>query len=247
MNNMIYTEELWHGYRRLNFKFEDREAILVLPKSPAPDRKWLLKTEYFGAFPDFEIEMLGRGFHLAYLKNITRWHHPSDDDAKARFCDFLIKEYGLAPKCLPVGMSCGGMLAVYFAAKYPRYVGALYLDAPVLNLLSCPGGVGLSRANLYEEFVQHTGLSRSALINYRNHPIDNLWPLLENRIPVMLVAGDCDETVPYVENGKHLVDYFRRRGGDVTEIIKEGVGHHPHGLTDLTPLVTFALQKYRAN
>lgn len=247
MNKISYTEELWNGYRRLNFQFEGRDAIIVLPHTPSPHGEWLLKTEYFNAFPEFELEMLSRGFHLAYLKNITRWHDARDDEAKAHFCAFLADEFSLAHKCLPVGMSCGGMLAIYFAAKYPDLVGALYLDAPVLNLLSCPCGVGRGIDRLYDEFTRHTGMTRATLINYRNHPIDKLGQLLDHHIPIMMVAGDADEVVPYEENGAHLVEQYRARGGDVTEIIKPGIGHHPHGLTDCAPLVAFALQKYKVN
>ena len=47
-------------------------------------------------------------------------------------------------------MSCGGMHAVYIAAKYPEYVSLLYLDAPVLNLLSCPCGIGVEGNDMYE-------------------------------------------------------------------------------------------------
>lgn len=91
------TETLYHGFRRIDFLFEDREAILVFPNEPRPDGKWLLKTEYFSAFQGFELEMVRRGFYLAFMKNITRWHDERDDDARARFCAFLAKEYGLAP------------------------------------------------------------------------------------------------------------------------------------------------------
>jgi hypothetical protein len=44
-----------------------------------------LKTEYFGAFPAFELEMLNRGYYVAHIKNTTRWCLPEDTDAKA-FC-----------------------------------------------------------------------------------------------------------------------------------------------------------------
>ena len=40
-------------------------------------------------------------------------------------------------------MSCGGLCAINFAAKYPDLVSVLYLDAPVVNLLSCPMGFGV--------------------------------------------------------------------------------------------------------
>lgn len=240
---MQYTEDLWHGFRQLKFSLDGRDAILVLPDQAEEKRRWLLKTEYFGAFPDFEIEMLRRGFHLAYIANRTRWHHPSDDEAKEQLCAFLAAEFSLAEKCMPVGMSCGGMHAVYFAARYPARVGALYLDAPVMNLLSCPGGVGAS-AGFLDEFVRHTGMTLIDLINYRNHPIDNVAPILQSGIPVMMVSGDSDTVVPYAENGVHMTAYFRKNGGDLTEIIKPGGDHHPHGLADPAPLIRFALEKY---
>lgn len=238
------TESMYHGFHRIDFTFEDREAILVFPNEPREDGKWLLKTEYFSAFQGFELEMVGRGFHLAYLKNITRWHDERDDDARARFCAFLEKEYGLAPTCMPVGMSCGGMLAVYFAAKHPECVGALYLDAPVMDLCSCPAGMGRGTDKLFADFQKHRPMSREDLVAYRDHPYHRIGALLAAKIPVMMVAGDSDDVVPYEENGKRLVDYFRVHGGDVTEIIKPGCAHHPHGLEDLTPLIKFTYEKY---
>lgn len=244
---MTYTESLWNGFRRLDFSLDGRAAILVLPDEAEPSRRWLMKTEYFGAFPDFEIEMLRRGFHLACVQNKTRWHHPSDDDAKARLCAHLAAEFSLAVKCMPVGMSCGGMHAVYFAAKYPERVGALYLDAPVMNLLSCPAGVGAASDEMLAEFTAHTGMTAADLINYRNHPVDNIAPILQNRIPVMMVSGDSDRIVPYAENGAHMTAFFRENGGDITEILKPGGDHHPHGLADPAPLIEFALQKYKGD
>ena len=67
---------------------------------------------------------------------------PDDVDVKARFADYLSKEYGLNKKCVPVGMSCGGLQSIYFAAAHPERVAAMVLDAPVTNLLSCPAYVG---------------------------------------------------------------------------------------------------------
>ncbi len=239
------TSDMWNGYERRVFTFEGKDAFLVLPSKPDAARRWLLKTEYFGAFPDFEIAMLRRGFHLAYVANDTRWHTQEDDHRKARFAAFLHKEHGLSPRCLPVGMSCGGMQAVYFAARYPQCVASLYLDAPVLNLLSCPCGVGDAGDELYEEFHRHTGLTLTDMINYRHHPIDCVPALLERHIPVMLVAGDSDTVVPYHENGAALEAMYRQAGADITVIIKPGCEHHPHGLTDLTPLIDFAERTYR--
>lgn len=241
---MDYTETIWNGYKCLEFDFQGRPAILVCPRSSCEGNKWLFKTEYFGAFPSFELDMLERGYHLAYLTNKTRWHDETDDDAKEAFCEFLHREFELHTKCVPVGMSCGGMLAVYFAAKYPQRIAALYLDAPVLNLLSCPAGVGIAGNELYKEFVEHTGMTISELINYRNHPIDHIDSLLTYKIPVFLVAGDSDKVVPYVENGRPFYEYYRQNGGDIFSIVKPGCDHHPHGLEDNTPLIEFVTKYY---
>ncbi len=238
------TKSEWNGYCRLDFLFEERPSILILPKKPRPDKKWLFKTEYFGAFPGFELEMLSRGYAVAHMKSITRWCPPEDTAARTRFCEFLHREFGLAKTCMPVGMSCGGMQAIYLASERPDLVSALYLDAPVVNLLSCPCGVGVSDGHLYAEYEEKMGKTVSDLINFRDHPFDRIPLLVQYKIPVALVCGDSDHTVPYVENGKMISDRYRQAGLPLLEIVKPGCDHHPHGLDDLTPLLRFAEQYY---
>lgn len=228
----------------LEFKLDGRDVKLICPDDPRHDRKWLLKTEYLNAFPAFEIDMLSRGYHIAHIKNITRWCKPEDTDARAKLCQFLAKEFGLCKKCMTVGLSCGGMQSVYFAAKYPQYVAAMYLDAPVLNLLSCPCGLGVGENKLYEEYVSAMGLTASDLLNYREHPIDMVDGIIANGIPAMLVCGDSDKTVPYVENGKLLSEKYRRSDVPFAEILKKDCDHHPHGLSDLSPLIEFTEKFY---
>ncbi len=237
------TESIWNGFRRIDFVFEGRDAILVFPNKANKNKNWLYKTEYFDAFPKFEIEMLEKGWHLAFIKNITRWCLDSDLELKQRFALHLIKEYGLYKKCVPVGMSCGGMIGVKFAAKYPELVSALYLDAPVMNLLSCPAGLGKAVDIMWKEFIQATGMDLVDLINYREHPVDKMHLLFENNVPIAMVYGDSDDMVPYDENGLVLEKYYREKGGIILTICKENCGHHPHGLEDNTKLIKF-VEKY---
>lgn len=233
------VESLWGGFKRIDFEFEGREAILVFPNTPNENKNWLFKTEYFSAFPAFEIEMLNRGWHLAYIKNITRWCLDSDLDLKKRFADYLSLEYGLNEKFVAVGMSCGGLIATKFTAKYPEYVQALYLDAPVMNFLSCPAGIGKAEDSMMQEFMDATGMDISSLINYRDNAIDKKDILLKNNIPIIMVYGDSDGTVPYDENGAFLEKYYRENNGTIVTIGKENCGHHPHGLEDNTPIIEF--------
>ena len=237
-------ESIWNGFKKIEFDYEGRKAILVYPNTPTKENKWLYKTEYFGAFPDFEIEMLKKGYYIANLENKSRWCPEEDTEMRSRFCEYLIQEYGLNEKCMIVGMSCGGMQGVYFTAQYPKYVAALYLDAPVLNYLSCPYALGEATTNFIEEFEVNMGITLSELLNFRKHPIDFKEKLLKTNVPIFLIAGDSDKTVPFNENGKVLLDYFKANGGNITAIVKENCDHHPHGLTDNTPLIKFAEEYY---
>lgn len=231
----------WNGFKCEEFEFEGRDAVIVFPEKK--NGKWLFKTEYFGAFPKFEIEMLKRGYHVAHVNNITRWNkHPDDTDIKARFADFISEKYGLAKKCVTVGMSCGGMQSVYFAAKYPEYVSVMYLDAPVINLLSCPAGLGKATSEMFKEFEDAMGMDKIELLSFRNHPMDNFEPLVKNNIPVILVAGDSDKTVPFDENGALLNKYYKDNGGVIKTIVKPGCDHHPHGLEDNSEIIDFVIK-----
>ncbi len=238
----IITSE-WNGFKRLDFQFEGRNCILICPNKASSGNKWLYKLEYFNAFPDMEIEMLKRGYYLAHMQNKTRLCPESDTDMRPRFCDFLTKEFGLNKRCALVGMSCGGMQAVYFAAKYPQYVAAIYLDAPVMNYLSWPLALGESENDCSAEFESNMGLTVSEMLNFRNHPIDQKEKLLKSGLPIMLVSGDSDKTVPFCENGQVLYDYLIANNSNIELILKQGGDHHPHGLTDNTPIIEF-VQKY---
>ena len=231
----------WQGFKCEEFEFEGRDAIIVFPNEKS--NKWLFKTEYFGAFPDFEIEMVKRGYHIVHVKNLTRWNkHPDDTDIKAKFADYVSEKYGLKKKCVTVGMSCGGMQSVYFAAKYPEYVSAMYLDAPVINLLSCPAGLGKGTSEMLPEFEENMGFGLEELLSFRNHPLDNFEPLIKNNIPVILVAGDSDKVVPFNENGALLDKYYKENGGIIKTIVKKGCDHHPHSLEDNSPIIEFVLK-----
>ena len=240
---MKYTESEWQGFRRIDFECEGKNAIVVFPKTAIDGAKWLFRTEYFGAFADFEIEALKRGYALAHVDNTTRWCLEKDTERQAKFAEFLHKEFGFHKKCFPVGLSCGGMQAVFLAAKHPELVAAMYIDAPVINLLSCPCGMGDANDDMFEEFYGHFGLTKSQMLNYRKHPQDYLPCFKQSGIPVILVAGDSDTIVPFHENGAIVDNYFRENGLVIETIIKEGCDHHPHGLTDNTPLIEF-LEKY---
>lgn len=236
--------DMWKGYPCSYFSFEGHDATVVFPEKP--NGFLAVKTEYRDAFPNaIEIPLLENGFHICFLKNDNRWGTDGDLDRKARFVCWLQKEYGLKDTCVPVGMSCGGLMAIKFAAKYPELIQCLYLDAPVLNYMSCPAGFGIGQTleNFPEEIFKALNFSSiSELICYRDMPMDKLPILVQYKIPVVMVAGDSDQTVPYCENGILLENAYRSVGLDLEVYIKPGCDHHPHGLEDPTPALNFILR-----
>lgn len=228
---MEITKTEWQGYECLEFLFEDCKSYLVKPKCE-PNGKWALKTEYRDAFPATECELLSRGWHVAFRTNKNRWATRDQIECTARFVKFVSEEFGLAAKCSTVGMSCGGLIATTLAEAHPDLIDVLYIDAPVLNLLSCPCGMGVAEDKIYEEFSRVTGYTKSTMLSYRDHPIDKMHILLANDIPVVLVVGDSDPVVPYIENGLVLESYYKKNGGRIRVWVKPGCAHHPHGLTD---------------
>lgn len=237
----------WHGYIYEQLMFEEHEGIIVYPSEETDNGYLAVKTEYWDAFPEaIEISLLEHGFHLCYIKNDNRWGVDEDLDRKARFIRHVQKICGLKEECVPVGMSCGGLIAIKLAAKYPELIKCLYLDAPVLNYMSCPCGFGIGKPLAdgdNSEILNALGLeSISRLLAYRDMPLDKIGTLVENKIPVVLVAGDSDMTVPYCENGLLLEEAYRAAGLMLQVFIKPGCDHHPHGLEDPAPALAFILQ-----
>lgn len=234
----------YYGYRRCDFEFMGRSATVVLPKEKNDFGGWLYKTEYFQAFPELELDMLARGYHVAYLANKSRWVVDDDIEVKNAFCAHLEREFGLNPMCVPIGYSCGGMHAVYFASRFPERVAAAYIDAPVLNYLSCPYALGKATdTSMITEFEAHTGHTLSEMINFRRHPIDEAKQMISAAVPLYISGGDSDLTVPYAENGAILADMYRAAGAPLAETVVAGRGHHPHGIEDRAAVIAF-IEKY---
>lgn len=236
--------QYWRGHLCEEMQFEGRYAIIVFPEKA--NGFLAIKTEYWDAFPEaIEDDLVKVGFHLCYIKNDNRWGTDDDLDRKARFLCHIQNKYSLHKACIPIGMSCGGLIAIKFAAKYPELVKCLYLDAPVLNYMSCPCGFGigkpLSKDN--SEILNALGFaSISELICCRDMPMDKIPALVQNRIPVVMVVGDSDQIVPYCENGEILVEAYRKAGVDVEVHIKPGCDHHPHGLENPKAVLDYLLK-----
>jgi pimeloyl-ACP methyl ester carboxylesterase len=235
----------WNGYEKVDFQVAGRAALLVKPKTAAPGNPWIWRTEFFGHEPQGDVALLGLGWHVAYIKVSDMYGAPPAIDLMSQFHDYLTKTYGLNERAVLEGFSRGGLYAVNFAATYPDKTAALYLDAPVLDIRSWPGGKGASKgdARCWQQALEIFGLTEETAKEFKGNPLDKIEPIAAAKIPILAICGDSDKVVPYTENTGILAERYKKASGNISVILKPGGDHHPHSLKDPQPIVDF-LMKY---
>ena len=91
-------------------------------------------------------------------------------------------------------------------------------------------------------FAKYGFKEETEALSYKKNPIDTLDPLAKAKIALIHVVGDSDDVVPVAENTALIEERYRKLGGEIQVIHKPGVGHHPHGLEDPSPVVEFILK-----
>ena len=213
---------MFDNYKKKEFRFAERNAVIIYPNCES-NGKMILKTEYLSAFPTFDEAMLDRGYYLIHIYHRSRWAPDIETEIMADFVKYCAKELNASEKIIAEGMSCGGLQAAKLAEFYPELCAVLYLDAPVLNILSMVGFGEACKDNLdsfWREIVDAYGVNKASIVNYRKSPIDNMTPLIENNIPVIMLYGNMDNVVVYQENGKVLEDFYKEHGGTIKVIGK---------------------------
>ena len=236
----------YKGFERYDFEVDGCKAIVVAPKEALPGCPWIWRAEFFDAFPGVDVALLGKGFHLAYITVGNTYGCPDAMRHWDVFYKELTEKYGLSKKPALEGLSRGGLYVYNWAAANPDKVGCIFGDAPVCDFKSWPAGNGKGKGspgdwqNLLKCY--HFASEQEAL-DYKGNPIDNLKPIADAKIPVIHIYGDKDDVVPYDENTAIIKTRYDALGGSMTVIPKPGVGHHPHGLPDPTPVVDFIVEK----
>jgi pimeloyl-ACP methyl ester carboxylesterase len=246
-------KEEWNGYEIRKFDVQSRGSMLVIPKTPAPGKPWIWRTEFFGIDPQADIALLGKGFHVAYINVGGLYGAPVALDAMDAFYDYVVKTYGVNAKVVVEGFSRGGLYALNWGIRHPNRVACMYLDAPVCDFKSWPGGGSGSQGRLVKMYGREWGevlaaykMNDEQARAYKGNPIDkneNLEPMSKAKIPILVVCGDMqDWIVPIDGNTLVLEKRYKELGGDITVIRKPGAGHRPHSLPDPTPIVDFVVK-----
>jgi pimeloyl-ACP methyl ester carboxylesterase len=140
----------WHGFDRFDFLMDEqalalepavaspdaknglgphlagkRRCIVVAPKSAAPGNPWSWRGVYWDHQPQAEVELLSRGFHVAYIEATPELRPDRHWDA---WYSFLTEKCGLSLKPAFIGMSRGGEFSYTWATAHPEKVSCIYAD-----------------------------------------------------------------------------------------------------------------------
>ena len=230
----------WNGLRRFDFTWDGRNAIIVVPDRPLPQRWCLWRARFFGAFPYLDMELLRRGWYLIHIDIADLYGAPVAVGHWNAFYS-LLQQLGFQKKMAIEAMSRGGLIAYNWAKANPEKVACLYVDAPVCDIRSWPAGWGTGQGSRedWERCKRVYGLTDETARTFTGNPVDGLEPLAKAGVPVLHVCGDEDPVVPYTENTALLCTRYQALGGTTAEIIKKRIGHHPHCLENPEPIVRF--------
>ena len=224
---------MYDEFRKSEFWLSGHEGAVICPEAPKKGNPYIWRAEFPGAFDSVDRELLRRGWHLVYYRISDLFGCDEAVSKMHAFQRYIEKNFSLSDKAVIFGFSRGGLYAVSYTAAFPEKVAKLYLDAPVLDVFSWPGGFGRGDGSPEDwKICKSVYGIKDGVKNFPQNPINKLPILINHRIPVILVAGDADGVVPLNENGKILYADYMLYGAPIKFIIKPGIGHHPHSLEE---------------
>jgi hypothetical protein len=176
-----------------------RRCIVVVPKRIAPDNPWSWQGCYWDHEPQTEVELLRRGFHIAFItpdpgKQWDAWHA------------WLTEKHGLSKKPAFVGMSKGGVNEYDWTTANPDKVSCIYADNPAIR----PEAFAkLGELALNDVALLNICGSADFLLQRHTLPIEDRYQQLGGRITVMIKDGAAHH--PHsLRNPKVIADWIEQ-------------------------------------
>lgn len=233
----------YYGYACADFSVDGRDCKVVKPKRTAEGHPWIWRARFWGHEPQTDIALLERGFHIVYCDVAELF---GNNTAIAAWNSFYrdLRKAGLAKKAVMEGMSRGGIYVFNWAAVNPEKVACVYVDNPLLDLKSWPGGLGKvppAKEELIQLMDDYMFTDIEQIRQFKGSPVDKVPEIIKGKYPVLILCADADEAVPPEENTLLFEQRMRELGGDITVIHKPGFKHHPHSLPNPAPIIAFIL------
>jgi pimeloyl-ACP methyl ester carboxylesterase len=156
-----------------------RRCIVVVPKTVAPGNPWSWQGCYWDHEPQAEVELLRRGFHIAFIT-------PDPGKEWDAWYAYLSEKHGLSKKPAFDGMSRGGVNAYAWATAHPDKLSCIYADNPAIR----PGDF-MKLGDLAKNDVALLNVcgSQDFLLERHTLAIENRYHQLGGRITVMIKDG----------------------------------------------------------
>jgi pimeloyl-ACP methyl ester carboxylesterase len=156
-----------------------RRCIVVVPKQAAPGNPWSWQGCYWDHEPQAEVELLRRGFHVAFIT-------PDPGKEWDAWYAYLTEKHGLSRKPAFDGMSKGGVNAYEWAASHPDKVSCIYADNPAIR----PGDFArLGELARNDVSLLNVCGSQDFLLERHTLAIEDRYHQLGGRITVMIKEG----------------------------------------------------------
>jgi hypothetical protein len=176
-----------------------RRCLVVVPKKAAPGNPWTWQACYWDHEPQTEVELLRRGFHVAFVT-------PDPGKTWDAWYTYLTENHGLSKKPAFIGMSKGGVNEYDWASVNPDKVSCIYADNPAIR----PGAF----AKLDELAIRDVPLlnicgSLDFLLERHTLAIESRYHQLGGRITVMIKEGAAHH--PHsLRNSKPIADWIEK-------------------------------------
>lgn len=235
----------FYGYECSDFTFNGRACKVVKPKLAAKGHPWMWRARFWGHEPQTDIALLQEGFHVVYCDVVELLGNSESNTYWDKYYQLLTKA-GLNKKAAMEGMSRGGVYVFNWAAENPGKVAAVYVDNPLLNMLSWAAQF-MDMANpkdvMYAQFKKDYNLvSKEDVLSFKGSPVDKVAQIVKGKFPILILCADADEAVIPQENTLLFEQKVKALNGDITVIHKPGFKHHPHSLPNPAPIVDFILK-----
>ena len=200
----------WHGFDRYDFVMDvatlaitpfkappgegdgvnppakgQRRCIVVAPKQMAAGNPWSWQGCYWNHMPQAEIELLKRGFCVAYISADATLKPGREWDA---WYEFLTAKNGLSGKPAFIGMSRGGEYSYIWATTHPDKVSCVYADNTGGNQENL---ARLGELASHDVPLLHVNGSLDPILGKYSTAIENIYRQFGGRISVMIKEGDA--------------------------------------------------------
>ena len=210
-NKVTYpgNKGIWHGYDSYCFEIDGVESIIVTADSPLKGNPWIWRARFFNADPSIDLAMLRHGVHLVHTNISDLAGGPEAMRRMNKFYKYLTEEIHFSETPILESYSRGALPALNWAIRNPEKTAMLILDSPLCNFKSWP------KTKREKEICRKAGvLNEDYSIIPEWNPVDNLAPLIENKIPVAVLYEESDKVIPIEDNAKLILTHLKENGGD---------------------------------